>query len=41
MQKRKILALVLAVSCTALLFSGCGSSGNQKNTDNKSADNQK
>ena len=39
MQKKKILAAVLAVTCTALLFSGCGSSGDQKNTDSKSADN--
>lgn len=39
MRKKKILATVLAVTCVALLFGGCGSSGGQKNTDNKSADN--
>ena len=39
MRKKKILAAVLAVTCTALLFCGCGSNGNQKNTDAKSADN--
>lgn len=39
MRKKKILATVLAVTCVALLFCGCGSSGGQKNTDNKSADN--
>ena len=39
MRKKKILVMVLAVTCVALLFGGCGSSGGQKNTDNKSADN--
>lgn len=39
MRKRKIFAAILAVTCIALLFSGCGSSGDQKNTDSKSADN--
>ena len=38
MRKKKILVMVLAVTCVALLFGGCGSSGGQKNTDNKSAD---
>lgn len=39
MRKKKILAAILAVICTALLFGGCGFSGGQKKTDNKSADN--
>ena len=39
MQKKKILAVVLAVTCAALLFGGCGSGESQKNTDNRSADN--
>ncbi|MBU5678992.1 ABC transporter substrate-binding protein [Blautia sp. MSJ-9] len=39
MRKGKILAAVLAVTCTALLLSGCGFSGDEKNTDSKSADN--
>lgn len=39
MRKRKIFVSVLVVACTALLFSGCGSSKSQNNTDNKSAGN--
>ena len=39
MQKKKILAVVLAVTCVALVSGGCGSSGSQKNTDGKSTDN--
>lgn len=38
MRKRKIFTVVLAVTCTALLLGGCGSGGNQKDTDSKSAD---
>ena len=39
MGKKKILTALLAVTCTVLLFGGCGSGGSQKNADDKSADN--